>query len=363
MSGKTTNSKKIRGLFNKIIDEKITKKYEDYNDFNEYYENLKNVLFKELSPQIRVLWKSIEGIFLLKIDQLPIIDIMEFHFLNLINNLISEQIIYFSNKDFEDNFIKDLEVVKKSNDKNKVKEIIKKHRNIIDKHFKKNTKLNIYEIIERVEQDVNSKVDLLEKKISNGTYDFINKVDYLKLKNLIYLHLILKSSIKRYLPELKSMMEDEKKQIDKITDSKFLKVIKESNFPEIQSALVLEKNNIAPIKATKIFSSSQDDYLKLSQYNLKLTEFINTDIVLVFLKDSFDLKKMNKEKLAEVLYFMMDVIFEFESDVEILTKEEWRDYQEKKGFTPGEDNRAWRTYMIRQVEKYIPFFDDWVKSA
>ncbi len=72
---------------------------------------------------------------------------------------------------------------------------------------------------------------------------------------------------------------------------------------------------------------------------------------------------MNKEKLAEVLYSLMDVLFEFESDVEILTREEWRDYQEKKGFTPGEDNRAWRTYMIRQVEKYIPFFDDWVKSA
>jgi hypothetical protein len=363
MFGKTTNSKKIERIIKKVFDEKIVKTNEDYNDFNSYYKNLRNVLFKELPPQIRVMWKSVEDIFLLRIDQLPIIDIIEFHFLNLINNLISEQIIYFSDKDFEDRFRKDLDVVNKSNDKNKVKEIIKKYRTIIDKHFKNGAKLNIYEMIERVEQDVNLKVDLLEKKVTNGAYDFIDKVDYLKLKNLILLHLILKSSVKRYLPDLKSMMEDGKKQIDKITDSKFLKVIKESNFPEIQSALVLEKNNIAPIQITKIFSSSQDDYFKLAQYNFKLTEIINTDIVLVYLKDSFDLKRMNKEKLAEILYSLMDVLFEFESDIEILTREEWRDYQEKKGCTPGEDNRAWRTYMIRQVEKYIPFFDHWVKSA
>lgn len=363
MFGDITNSKKIRRLFKKLVDENLFKRHEDYNNFNEYYNNLKNELFDEFSPEHRVMWKSVEDIFLLKMDQLPIIDIIEFHFLNLINTTISEQIICFGGKYFEDSFINDIEVVKKSIDKNKVKGIINKYRIIIDRHFKKNPKFNIYEMIERIEQDVNFKVDLLEKNIRNGTYDFINKIDYLKLKNLIILHLIIRSYVNKKLPDIKRALDYEKRKIDKITDSKFLKVIKESNFPEIQSALVFEKNNIAPIRVTEVFKNSQDDLLKISQYSFKLAEIVNTDIVLLFLKDSFDLKRMNKEKLAEVLYSLMDVMFEFESDVEILTRSEWRYYQEKKGFTPGEDNRAWRTYMIRQVEKHIPFFDDWVKSA
>jgi len=199
--------------------------------------------------------------------------------------------------------------------------------------------------------------------MDDNRYEFIEGVHYLRLKNILTLHIVLRSYLKRIQPVLKSMIEYEKDRVRKITDTKLLKVIKESNLPEIQSALIVEKNNVIPLKLTEVFNKSQDEILKLVQYNFKIMEFINTDIVLIYLKDCFDLKRMNKEKLAEILYSFMDLLFEYDSDIEILSKEEWKDQQERKGYTPGENNRSWRTYMIRQVEKYIPFFDDWVKSA
>ncbi len=252
MFGKTTNSKKIRGLFNKIFDEQFMISHEEYDSPTEYFQMIKDDIYDEISPQLRVLWETLEYIFRLKID-LSIIDLIEFHFLSFIYNALMEATMFFEDEEFEDGFIADFEKAKDSNDDKSIKELVEKYEMIIYHEFEKNDVLGIYDTFEKMESEVNFKVNLLEKKIRNGAYDFINKVDYLKLKNLIILHLILRSFVNKILPGLKDLFDYEKERVDKITDSKFLKVIKESNFPEIQSALVLEKNNIVPIRLTKIF--------------------------------------------------------------------------------------------------------------
>jgi len=361
MFGRVTNSKKLNKIFMNASPGSLKEFSENFDGPSDFIQYFKEEIFDDLPGQLRALWESVEYIFQFKTD-LPISDLLDFHLLNFVYHSLMEDTIYFYDEESEDIFIADIERVKLSKDVNEVKDFLKKNKERIEYLFRQDDETGIYAIIEEISPELDLRMDLLDEKIKKGIYGFIDEVHYLKLKNIMILHLILRSLMKKFRSEIESLIENEKRKFDKITDKKLFRMIEESNFPVLKSAFVTEKNYLVPQRFTQVFKSNQDDIL---EYTLSTWDFyknMSTDIVLIYLKRSFHLNRMNKEKLAEILYSFLDILLMYD-DVKIFTKEEWREHQEDRGFTPGEDNRRWRTYMIRQVEKYIPFFDEWVKGS
>lgn len=351
MLAEKTNTNKIDKIIKSIQSDADTNipQFENYSD----YLNFTNKkLFPYRHPLENAFYLTEETLQRMG-EGLPFDEYLDLCFLIFTYYRIRLNILKVKN---EKGFFEYLESPKYNNEEG-LKEFILKYKYIVDKLYREVDLFGIFSAIDEVKPTLSEKIIQLKNELESGKHPFINKIDFIKMERIFYKYVGINSYINLISPDLEETIDDRKGRITLITDRKKENDKVLSSSSAFKKMMEQEKEFFAPKELLSDFNASQQKSLSTSLELLDLFKFASPELFLEDLKDTFEFNNFNRQKTAEILFSLLQEIFIYNHNIELLSFDEWEDDQDR------EDNivnkRYYRKYMERQVLKYLPGFDKW----